>query len=227
MEKIICALWGSDPRQLIDRLSAALSHSGATQVRINVPDESVAPGEPLRQRWQDPQQDAVVQFWLPSANPIFTGPAFDAVAARCERFAAWLVAESTVIPNTSHPPEMGKRAGGWSQMAFLTLPDHLGWAEWRKIWRDIHSKIAIDTQANFEYVQNLVVEPLTQDAPPYIAIVEECFPLAALTDPQVFFDAVGDPEKFDRNLAAMMESCNRFIPFGKIDVIPMSQFNFA
>jgi hypothetical protein len=227
MEKIICALWGSDPRQLIDHLSAALSHCGASQVRINVSDESVSPGQPLRQRWQDPQQDAVVQFWLPSANPIFTGPVFDIIAAQCERFAAWLVAESTIIPNTAHPPEMGQRTDGWSQIAFLTLPDRLSWAEWRKVWRDIHTKVAIDTQSNFEYVQNLVVEPLSADAPPCIAIVEECFPLAALTDPQIFFDAVGDPEKFDRNLAAMMESCNRFIEFGTIDVIPMSQFNFA
>jgi EthD domain len=227
MEKIICALWGSDPRQLIDHLAAALFRCGATQVRINVPDESVAPGAALIQRWQDPQQDAVVQFWLPSANPIFTGPAFEAIAARCERFAAWLVAESTIIPSAKHPPAPGDRSEGWAQMAFLTLPKRLAWAEWRKVWRDIHTKVAIDTQANFEYVQNLVVEPLTADAPPYIAIVEECFPLAALTDPQEFFDAVGDSEKFDRNLAAMMESCNRFIDFGTIDVIPTSQFNFA
>jgi hypothetical protein len=227
MEKIICTLWGSDPRQLIDHLSASLSDCGATQVRINVPDESVAPGAALIQRWQDPQQNGVVQFWLPSANPIFTGPAFDMIAAQCERFAAWLVAESTIIPNTAHTPEMGKRAEGWAQIAFLTLPKRLGWAAWREVWRDIHTKVAIDTQSNFEYVQNLVVESLTEDSPPYIAIVEECFPLAALTDPQVFFDAAGDPEKFDRNLAAMMESCNRFIDFGTIDVIPTSQFNFA
>jgi hypothetical protein len=226
VEKIVCALWGPSVT-LLQTLPSALQDAGAHHIRINLRDDAVAPGEPLRQCWQDPQQDAVVQFWLPSANPIFTGPAFDSIAAHCDRFAAWLVTESTIIPNSQHPPTPGERTQGWSQMAFLTLPSRLTWDEWRRLWRDIHTKVAIDTQANFEYVQNLVVEPLTKDAPPYIAIVEECFPIEALTDPFVFFDAVGDQDKFDRNLATMMESCNRFIEFGTIDVIPMSQFNFA
>jgi EthD domain len=225
MEKIVCALW-KPSASLLQILPAALTKAGATHIRVNVQDETIAPGESLRQRWQDPQQDAVVQFWLPSANPIFTGPAFDAIATHCERFAAWLVAESTVIPNLNHLPAPGQRTEGWAQVAFLTLPERLDHAEWRRVWRDIHTKVAIDTQANFEYVQNLVVEPLTPDPPPYIAVVEECFPLAALTDPFVFFDAVGDKAKFDRNLATMMDSCNRFIEFGTIDVILTSQFNF-
>jgi hypothetical protein len=226
MEKIICALW-QPSATLLNDLPAGLAKAGATRIRVNVQDEAVAPGAALRQTWQDPQQDAVVQFWLPSANPIFTGPAFDGIAAQCERFAAWLVTESTIIANTIHPPTPGQRTQGWAQMAFLTLPERLTYAEWRIIWRDAHTKVAIDTQSNFEYVQNLVVEPLTSGAPPYIAIVEECFPLSALTDPFLFFDAVGNQEKFDRNLATMMESCNRFIEFGTIDVIPMSQYDFA
>jgi EthD domain len=226
MEKIICALWQPSATLLQD-LPAALAKAGASHARINMQDEAVAPGASLIQQWQDPQQDAVVQFWLPSANPIFNSPALDAIAAHCDRFAAWLVAESTIIANRDHLPTPGQRTEGWAQIAFLTLPERLSWAEWRKVWRDWHTKVAIDTQSNFEYVQNLVVEALTLDAPPYIAIVEECFPLAALTDPQVFFDAVGDAQKFDRNLATMMDSCNRFIEFGTIDVIPMSQFNFA
>ena len=66
----------------------------------------------------------------------------------------------------------------------------------------------------------------TPDAPPYAAIVEECFPESALSDPFVFFDAVGDPDKFNANLATMMDSCDRFIDRGTIDVIPTSQYNF-
>ena len=45
-----------------------------------------------------------------------------------------------------------------------------------------------------------------------------------MTDPQAFFDAAGDEDKFQRNLQAMMESCQRFIDFDKIDVIPTSQY---
>ncbi len=226
MEKIVCALW-QPSATLIAELPGALAKSGANHVRINVQDEAVVTGASLKQAWQNPQQDALVQFWLPSANPIFTGDAFDAVARHCDRFAAWLVAESTIIRNTRHPPVAGQRAEGWAQLAFLSLPENMNRREWRAVWRDYHTRVAVDTQANFEYIQNYVVEPLTPDAPAYVGIVEECFPLAALTDPFVFFDAVGDAEKFQRNLDTMMESCGRFITPGTIDVIPTSQFNFA
>lgn len=84
--------------------------------------------------------------------------------------------------------------------------------------------MAIDTQDNFLYVQNVVVRPLTHAAPVYDAIVEECFPDAAMTDPHAFFDAVGDADKLQRNVQAMMESCQRFIDFDKIDVLPSSQY---
>src|SRR3546814_5310897 len=65
------------------------------------------------------------------------------------------------------------------------------------------SKVGIETQSNFEYRQNVVVRPLSDDAPAIDAFVEECFPPDAMTDPHVFFDAVGDEAKFQRNLDAM------------------------
>jgi hypothetical protein len=68
---------------------------------------------------------------------------------------------------------------------------------------------------------------LTEGAPEYHAFVEECFPMEALSDPFAFFDAVGDPAKFEANLNVMMDSCGRFIQFGKIDIIPTSQYDFA
>jgi hypothetical protein len=94
-------------------------------------------------------------------------------------------------------------------------------------WHSHHTRVAIETQANFEYVQNLIVRPLTADAPAYDAYVEECFPAEALTRPEVFFDAVGDSAKFDANLAAMMDSCHGFLDFSRVDIIPTSQFDFA
>ena len=45
-----------------------------------------------------------------------------------------------------------------------------------------------------------------------------------MTDPMVFYDAVGDEEKFKRHEQQMMESCIRFIDFDKIDRIPTSEY---
>ncbi|WP_409284120.1 EthD domain-containing protein [Pseudomonas protegens] len=111
-------------------------------------------------------------------------------------------------------------------MALLTRPPRLTPQTWLELWRNQHTEVAIATQDNFQYVQNLVVAALTPDAPPIDAIVEECFPPAAMTDPQAFFDATGDAARFEQNLAAMMQSCARFIDFDKIDVLPTSQYRF-
>ena len=234
MEKIIAALWRGESQnrsdfnaKLLAGLPPAVHAAGASVVRINVRDRAVDPASGLVQRWQVPQQDAVVQFWLPSANARFRGPVDAAISAHCQRFAAWLVAESTVIANTAHPPLPGERTPGWSQASFISFRPDLTRAEAIAVWHSHHTRVAIETQANFEYIQNLVVLPLTPDAPAYDAFVEECFPDSAMADPQAFFDAVGDPAKFDANLATMMDSCGRFIDFARIDVIPTSQHDFS
>jgi hypothetical protein len=233
MEKLVCLLWAEAGAEregfnagLLERLPAALADAGASLIRLNLEDAEVAAGAPLRQSRGRRQHDAVVQFWLPSANPLLRGAIDRVLDAECDCWHGWVVAESTIIANTAHPARQGERTPGWAQMAFLTLPDRLDHARWREIWQDHHTLVAIETQANFEYVQNLVVFALTPDAPPYVAIVEECFPAAALTDPFAFFDAVGDPARLRANLDRMMASCERFIDSGTIDVIPTGQYSF-
>lgn len=227
MEKIICALWGGEHAQRLRELPGALSAAGAQQIRINLQDDTVKPGAALRQVNTRPQMDAVVQFWVPTVYEPNFAAVRQALAKHSQRHAAWLVTESTIIPNLKHPAGQGERMAGFSQLAFLGLPPRLTHEEWRTIWQGHHTKVAIETQSNFEYVQNLVVRALTEDAPAFAGFVEECFPIEALTDPFVFFDAAGDKAKFDANLATMMDSCGRFIDFDRIDVLITSQFNFA
>lgn len=232
MEKIFCALYGADPEKLLAGAAPKLADAGATNIRVNIQDDAAADGAALIQSRGEPLANAILQFWLPTSNPIFRKKFDKIINDHCDHFHSWLVAESQIIINELHPSQSGDRTAGFAQIAFLTLPPAVDWQDWRDIWRDYHTQVAIDTQSNFEYVQNLVVEPLTVGAPPYVAIVEECFPAAALTDPFVFFDArqengAADQKKFDRNLAAMMESCGRFISPGSIDVFPTSQYDFA
>jgi hypothetical protein len=233
VEKVICLLWaeeGADRSafnaELLARLPAALAEAGASTIRLNLEDAECAAGAMLRQSRGPRQHDAVVQFWLPSANHLQRGAIDGVLDGACVAWHGWVVAESTIIPNTLHPAVPGERTFGWAQMAFLTLPDRLSHDAWLDIWQDHHTLVAIETQANFEYVQNLVVRAITPGLPPYVAIVEECFAPAALTDPFTFFDAAGDPARFRANLDRMMESCDRFIDRGTIDVIPTGQYCF-
>lgn len=234
MEKVIYLLWrdagenGESGEQFGQRLRGDLAERllalGARGVQLNVADAASAPGEVLRQSNTRPQIEGMLSLWLDSAVAKFRQPYDDAIAAAVPRMAAYLVTESQPIRNTRHPPVPGQRTAGFAQVAVLRRPPRLTYEAWLDVWHNSHTQVAIDTQTTFQYVQNVIIRPLSYGAPVYDAVVEECFPAEAMTEPQVFFDGVGNPEKFQRNLAAMMESVQRFIDLDKIDVVPTSQY---
>ena len=84
--------------------------------------------------------------------------------------------------------------------------------------------VALDLQDTFSYVQNVVTRRLTDGAEPWDAIVEECFPPEAMTDPHAFFDTADD-ELLARRQQDMFASVERFIDLGKIDVVPTSRYD--
>jgi hypothetical protein len=59
------------------------------------------------------------------------------------------------------------------------------------------------------------------------AIVEENFPAEAMTDREVFYNAVGNPALKAANEKRMIDSCVRFIEFDRIDCIPTSEYVLA
>lgn len=231
MEKLIYALWrpAETPRDLFNRqLLGPVAEALQSQMqglRINVQDETVAQGTSPRFVVTEPQMEAVVQLWVATAYPPARAHIEQALASVSSRVEGWLVCESTPLPNVKHPPQPGTRTEGFSQVVFFERPADLPYDTWRRNWQDDHTAVAIETQTNFEYVQNLVVRPLTPDAPPFAAIVEECFPMAALEDRALYFDAVGDPARLDANYARMMASCARFMGRAGGDCIPTSQYD--
>lgn len=233
MEKIIYALW-KDAREareqfndrLLNRFAPRLSDH-AHALRINIQDAAVATGNSPRMASIQPQMEAVVQLWLDSANDAARADVDAIVTEAAPRHAAWLASESTVLPNRLHPPKPGARTEGFSQIVFLGLPPRLGWTAWRDIWERQQTPVAVETQANFEYVQNLIVRPLSYGAPAFAAMIEECFPITALHDEAAYFDAVGDTARLAENQQRMMESCARFIDFDRIDCIPTSQYDIS
>jgi hypothetical protein len=230
MEKIVYALWRdpNDPREAFNaRVRRELAPRLADQaraLRINIQDEAVLAGTSPRIVSTRPQMEAVLQLWVDSARDVIRAPIDEAIGQAAGRFSAWLVCESTAIANTLHPPKPGERTEGFSQFVFLGRPPRLTWEAWREIWQRDHTVVGIETQSNFEYVQNLVVRPLTYAAPDYAAMIEECFPPAAMNDEAVYYEGVGAPDKLAENQRLMMESCARFIDFDRIDCIPTSQY---
>lgn len=206
------------------RVAERLAALGAHGVQVNVADDAVAPAEELRILSSPTPAEAVVSVWIDSAVDEFREPFDQAIAENTATSAAYLVTESVPVANTLHPAEPGERVDGFAQLAFLTRPTDLTVDEWLDIWLNSHTRIAIDTQATFLYVQNVVTRVLTDGATPWDAIVEEAFPAAAMTDPQVFFDSVGDDERLAERQETMLTSVQRFVDLATIEVVPTSRY---
>lgn len=210
--------------RLVNEVGPALVERGALGVQINVADDAVEPASGLRITTSPDPADAVVSVWIDSAVDHLRRPFDDAIGVVTGDMAVYLVNESVPLRNSRHPAAPGARTDGFAQMAFLQRPTSLSEDEFLDLWLNGHTPVAVDLQDTFGYVQNVVTRPLTPGATRWAAIVEELFPAGAMTDPHVFYDAVGDDELLRRNQKAMFASTNRFLDFGAIDVIPTSQY---
>ena len=68
-----------------------------------------------------------------------------------------------------------------------------------------------------------MVRKLTEEAVDCEGIVEESFPIGALTDPKVFYDC-SDDEELKERVAKMMASVNRFLDLEPLESTPMSEY---
>ena len=234
MEKIVYLLWHDEATPVetwssilrtdgVTRLAAA----GAGAIQVNVADEAVA-GALLRIVELDPQMEATVSMWVDSARDAARRPLDEALAGvpGVSRVEAYVVTESEPMPNTARPAGPGDRTSGFANLAFLRRPAGMQLTEWIDAWHNGHTDVASETQSTFGYVQNVVTRPLTPGAPAIDAIVEELFPIEALTSMHAFF-AAADDDELARNLGRMTESTARFGADRDLDVVPTSRYVFG
>jgi hypothetical protein len=230
LEKLIYPFWlaGESPERARDRFIVdavpRIRTLGATGLQISVADltdlSGTLPNFAIAST--RPRPDGIVSFWLTSAWR--RDPVERLLREAFPRVAGYVVAESTILPDAGRQLAPGDRSPGFSQVTFLQVPPRLDKAAWRRIWFEEHTPVAIDTQANFRYVQNVVVMPLAADCPPFDGIVEESFPTEALRDPAAFFGAHGDPDELKRRMKLMRQSSARFIDLDRLDVIATSEY---
>jgi hypothetical protein len=124
------------------------------------------------------------------------------------------------------PPEAwdGSRADALANVAVLRRPAELDQEEWLHRWMVDHTAVGIRTQATFGYQQNVVLEPLTPDAPRIDGIVEELFPTAALSDIHAFYGSGGDDVELGRRIDVLMTSVARIGADRQIDLVPTSRY---
>jgi EthD domain-containing protein len=223
MEKLCYLLFGdaevpgSALRQaVVEKAVPALRAAGARELVLHVQDEDVAAGSPLRR--SDPPIRAMVSFWLQDADG--RGPCEAALAPHAARLAGYLVVESRPLV---HETSKGRRSPGMNQVTCVARKPGLDYAEFTRIWHGDHRAVAIETQSTTGYVRNEIVRALTPGAPPWTAIVEETFPIGALTDPKVFYAAKDDADLHAR-MDRMLQSCQRFLDFEPMEYTFTSEY---
>lgn len=201
---------------LIEKAAPALRAAGARNLVVHVHDEPVAAGSP---EWKShPPIRAMVSFWLENGDDRI--PCEVALAPHARRLAGYLVVESRPLV---HERPQGARTPGMNQVTCLSRRPGQSWEEFIHIWQGDHKIVAVETQSTVGYVRNTIVRPLTEGAPRWDAIVEETFPIEALTSPLAFY-AAASQEDLERNLGRMMASCKRFIDFDTIEFTHMSEY---
>ena len=213
-------VWGDDlARALRDPdLHARLAAAGVRRLHVNVDDDAVAPA--MRIPFEEPI-GAIVSVWTEGPPQ----PVSDVLATTSSGLAGYEVEERLPIP----PPEVadGERMDTLANIAVLRRPVELPVDEWRHNWLVDHTPVAMATQATFGYVQNVVVGPVTEDAPRVDALVEELFPSAAMTDVHAFYGSGGDDDELNDRFTRLMTSVARFGADRDLDLVPSSRYVYS
>ena len=227
MEKVIITLRAADADEgwctrLRRQVAADLLETGAPGLAINVRDDAVRKSL-MTLTTLEPPVVGFVTLWTQQCYGDQVRAALARLDQECDDVAAYLVTESVPLP----PPETvsGERTPGLANVALIRRPDDLDEATWRKRWHIDHTPVAIETQSTFGYTQNQVVHPLTPGAPRINAIVEELFPLEAMSDLHAFFGATDDDDLRDR-MERMVASTEAFGANRDVDTVPTSRYMF-
>jgi hypothetical protein len=227
VEKVMITLRSDDAddawcARLRGPVADAILDTGVAGLAVNVRDGAVRDSL-MTLTTLTPPVVAVLSLWVDRYYGDAVRSTIEALTAESEVVAAYLVTES--VPLAPPNPAPGERGAGLANIALLRRPDELDEATWLTRWHHDHTPVALATQATFGYVQNTVVRPVTPAAPAIAALVEECFPLEAVSDLHAFFGAADDADLADR-MQRMLASTERFGANRAVDTVPTSRYVF-
>lgn len=203
---------------LVEKAAPALRDAGASSIGVSVHDEHVAAGDAVAIRRAAPPIRGLVSFWMQNSDD--RAQCEKVLKSHADRVAGYLVVESRPL---IHRPPIGDRAPGANLVTTIKKRADISQDQFIDRWNNEHRKVAVEIQSTFGYVRNAVVRSLTPGAFAWDGIVEESFPIEALTDPHVWYDC-NDAAEYQRRLKRMIESVSAFLDLGQMESTPMSEY---
>lgn len=233
------SLWRPEPqsatawRQSLMALHGPLQACGAKQMRVMVVDEAMDKASSQRITFSTDPLDGVISLWVDSTSML--APIKELIEQHVTRLHAYLVCESEPYPQErkarierfSTEVPLGQRSPGMCQVALFRKPAGMDFERWMVNWREGHGSKAYPLQSIYGYRQNLVVRPLTLDAPEVHAIVEEQFPAIAIGSADGFYDAQGNEALLRQRQKYMSESVAPIMDFSSLDCILTSFYQVS
>jgi hypothetical protein len=213
--QLILAASGRLDLSRVEKLLDELRAGGVNELQVNIRDEAVADALAI-QHLEQPIQTVVSSSGGVQADVLRI--LSDHTGAR----VGWEVEQRKPLP----PPLVrdGVRTDALANLAFIRKPQEASYDSWLQHWHGPHTQVAMQTQATFGYVQNRVLRPLTPDTPQVDAIVEELFPMGAITDMHAFYGSGGDDAELSRRITTLMESVAVLGADRDIDLVPTSRY---
>ena len=224
MEKVVAVLLAADrDEDWCERqrgpVAEALLGLGVAGLTVNVRDAAVSKSL-MTLTTLDPPAAAVVSIWTPA---VLRGADRPRAATAGGRVRSRRGLSGHRIDSAAGATRTRQRTTGLANIALLRQPAGLDHASWLQRWQHDHTPVAIETQSTFGYTQNAVVRALTPDAPQLAGIVEELFPIEAITDLKAFFGAADDAD-LQQRLSRMVASTSAFGANENIDTVPTSRY---
>lgn len=226
MEKLIFLLWrpkAQDPTQTRDILlnccAQKLLDAGALKLTMNIDDpdsevKSTAPvhlGEPIC---------AQVSVWIDSID--VRKPCEEILQVEGFGLAGYLVDE-LVYTDYGDNQHSGPRdwpdgvpSPGLISVTLMERPKRLSHEEWVHRWHEKMSPVSEAVQPRQRYVRNVVICPVTPDAPPFEGIVEEVWPSAKHISNPFLFYCSDNLWQLVKNMAIMFWTVTRFLNLFRI-----------
>ena len=202
---------------LLQETVSGLRSEGAGRISVNLFDEAVEQGAGSVIAHRDPPIRAMVCFWLENSGDRAGCEAL--LGAQVAQLAGYLVVESRPLV---HSRAAGGRVPGYNLVTRIFQRPDISYETFIQRWMHDHREVALATSAR-SYVRNAVVRTLTVDAPVCQGIVEQNFPIEALTDPHLWYDCDSE-EEYQRRLTRMMDDVASFLDMEPLETLPMSEY---